>query len=483
MKIKGIVIAFIAFVAIVFSTNAANVIEVTSFKLMPNVQYADFNLLDTKVERDFTSKQPGFIHRESAMTEKGEYVVIVFWESSMAAKASMKKFMNDASVKEYASMIDGATMNMAQYDSKNKFNAEESGFVEVMSFNLKEDVKGSKFGKTNKKVEKDFTSNQNGFLQRIIGESDDRTQIVLVWWDTKANSDAALPLFMKAPIAETFMSMMDQKSIKMGRYISIDAMKELPEQLSNKDKAVALLNSFNTGDQSVIAYINAEKYTQHNLSVADGLEGFGEVMKYAPPEGFSANVVRAFQDGDYVFTHSEYDFFGDKIGVDIFRFEEGLIVEHWDNLIDVQEPNPSNHTQIDGSLELADIDKTEANKTVVREFIEKVLLNHEMDKLTNYINASNYTQHNPAVGDGLEGFGQAMKYFQEQGLVMEYTKLHMVLGEGNFVLAVSEGKFGKGEHTAYYDLFRLEEGKIVEHWDVIATIPSKEEWKNTNGKF
>ncbi len=66
---------------------------------------------------------------------------------------------------------------------------------------------------------------------------------------------------------------------------------------------------------------------------------------------------------------------------------------------------------------------------------------------------------------------------------MEYQKLHMVVGEGNFVLAVSEGKFGKGDPTAFYDLFRLENGLIVEHWDVITTIPPKSEWKNENGKF
>lgn len=254
-------------------------------------------------------------------------------------------------------------------------------------------------------------------------------------------------------------------------------------ELSNTEKVVALLNSFNTGDNSPIAYINPEKYIQHNLAVGDGLAGFGEVMKNAPEGGFKANVVRAFQDGDYVVTHTEYDFFGPKAGFDVFRFEDGKIVEHWDNLIEVQKPNPSGRTQFDGPTEVTDIDQTNANKKVVTDFIENVLLGHQMDKLTTYINPEKYHQHNPAVADGLDGFGQAMKYFAENGLVMEYTKLHKVLGSGNFVLSMSEGKFGKGEHTAFYDLFRLEDGKIVEHWDVIQAIPEKSEWKNNNGKF
>jgi len=254
-------------------------------------------------------------------------------------------------------------------------------------------------------------------------------------------------------------------------------------KLSNKEKVVALLNSFNTGDQTPISYINPNKYIQHNLAVGDGLEGFGAVMQHAPPQGFKANVIRAFEDGDYVFTHTEYDFFGPKAAFDVFRFEDGKIVEHWDNLLEVQKPNPSGRTQFDGAVEVTDLDKTDSNKNTVNEFIEKVLLNHEMDKVATYINPTNYIQHNPSVADGLDGFGAAMKYFAENGLVMEYTKLHKVLGQGNFVLTMSEGKFGSGEHTAFYDLFRLENGQIVEHWDVISPIPPQSEWKNNNGKF
>lgn len=87
------------------------------------------------------------------------------------------------------------------------------------------------------------------------------------------------------------------------------------------------------------------------------------------------------------------------------------------------------------------------------------------------------------MADGLDGLGAALQYFAENGLVMEYDKVHKVLGEGNFVLTLSEGKFGKGDHVAYYDLFRLENGQIVEHWDVIQPIPAESEWKNQNGKF
>jgi predicted SnoaL-like aldol condensation-catalyzing enzyme len=253
-------------------------------------------------------------------------------------------------------------------------------------------------------------------------------------------------------------------------------------ELSNRDKVIALLNSFNTGDPAPISYINPNQYTQHNLAVADGLEGFGALMKDAPEGGFKARIVRAFQDGDFVFTHTEYDFFGPKAGFDVFRFEEGLIVEHWDNLTEIQPPNPSGRTQFDGATRLIGPDKTEENKQLVGEFVRSILMNGEIARLTEFISTETYLQHNTAIADGLDGLGAALKQMAEQGLSMEYHQLHKVLGEGNFVLTMSEGRFA-GEHVSFYDLFRVDEGKIVEHWDVIEPIPAPSDWKNQNGKF
>ncbi len=253
-------------------------------------------------------------------------------------------------------------------------------------------------------------------------------------------------------------------------------------ELTRKEKVVALLNSFNTEDQTPITYINPEKYIQHNLSIGDGLAGFGELIQHAPPQGFKATIVRAFQDGNYVFTHTEYDFYGPKIGFDVFRFEDELIVEHWDNLIEVQPPNPSGRTQTDGAADITDKDKTAKNKQVVKDLLENVFMNGQMDKIASYISPTTYVQHNPQIGDGLDGLGSAMKAMGEKGMMMTYEKIHKVLGQGNFVLTMSEGKLGK-QSTAYYDLFRLKNGLIVEHWDVIAPIPIKSEWKNDNGKF
>lgn len=259
--------------------------------------------------------------------------------------------------------------------------------------------------------------------------------------------------------------------------------KEEKMKISNKEKVIALLKSIETGAQEPAGYINPNNYIQHNLGVADGLAGFGALLQQLPPNSAKVNTIRAFEDGDFVFTQTDYNFFGPKIGFDIFRFENGQIVEHWDNLQEKPlNPNPSGHTMIDGTNEIEDINKTEENKALVNNFVNDILVNGKMEKLTGYFDGDNYIQHNPQIADGLSGLGKALEYMASQGIIMKYNKVHRVLGEGNFILTISEGTFGD-KHTSFYDLFRVENGKIAEHWDVMETILPKGEWKNSNGKF
>ena len=92
-----------------------------------------------------------------------------------------------------------------------------------------------------------------------------------------------------------------------------------------------------------------------------------------------------------------------------------------------------------------------------------------------------------ATGDtdtaaGLDGLNASLAAYAEQGIDMVYTEMHLLLGEGNFVLAASEGTLG-GVPVTYYDLFRVEDGKIAEHWDVIENLADASTWQNDNGKF
>jgi predicted SnoaL-like aldol condensation-catalyzing enzyme len=139
----------------------------------------------------------------------------------------------------------------------------------------------------------------------------------------------------------------------------------------------------------------------------------------------------------------------------------------------------SGRSQTDGATDVSDLDKTDANRRLVAEFADKVLVGADYSVLTEYISTETYLQHNPEAADGLDGFGAAAAKWAEQGKNLVYKTIHKVIAEGDLVLLQSEGEFGVP--VAYYDLFRVADGKIVEHWDVISPIPA--ELPHANGVF
>lgn len=258
-------------------------------------------------------------------------------------------------------------------------------------------------------------------------------------------------------------------------------------EMSNIQKALELIGTFATGDAKLAASLLDEGYIQHNLAYGTGRDAFVGSVEYlaSAPVKTTVRNVRAFEDGDKVFLQSVYNFAGagEQVAFDIFRFNsEGLIAEHWDNLADVAEPNPSGHTQIDGTTEVSDLDKTEENRVLIEAFLEDVMQGKHPEKTPEYFAGDAYLQHNTGIADGLSGLGAALESLAANGIQMIYDRTYQVLAQGNFVLGVSEGTFG-GKSTSYYDLWRVEDGKIAEHWDVMETIADSASWQNDNGKF
>ena len=257
--------------------------------------------------------------------------------------------------------------------------------------------------------------------------------------------------------------------------------------MTNKEKALALINTFATGDVNKAKELLANDYIQHNLAYGTGAEAFVGSVDYlskAPTKTIVKNI-RAFEDGDKVFLQTVYNFSGagEQVAFDIFRFDSnGKIAEHWDNLANIAPANPSGHTQIDGDVVAKDLDKTNANKKLVENFLIDVMQNKHPEKTPEYFDGDKYIQHNISIADGLTGLGAALEALAKNGIQMIYDKIHQILAEGNFVLAVSEGTFG-GKPTSYYDLWRVDNGKIAEHWDVMEAIADKSTWQNQNGKF
>jgi predicted SnoaL-like aldol condensation-catalyzing enzyme len=250
-----------------------------------------------------------------------------------------------------------------------------------------------------------------------------------------------------------------------------------------KQQIRILLKGIETGDAASVAVVHPDKYIQHNPQTHEGGEGLAALFKRLSKSSPRVNIVRIFSDGDYVFGHTEYDFDTSRVGFEIFRFEGDLTVEHWDNIQPRKGPNCSGHSMVDGETEATDFDKTESNRELVRSFIDQVLVHGHLDKLENYLDDKCYCEHNPRIGDSLPALRAALSAAESsEGITIKYDKMHRILAEGNFVVSVCEGSVN-GIHSSFFDLFRVANDRIVEHWDTTEAVPPRSEWKNDNGKF
>lgn len=246
---------------------------------------------------------------------------------------------------------------------------------------------------------------------------------------------------------------------------------------SKRDLIRKLLKGIETGDANAAAVVNEAKYIQHNPQTHEGSEGLAALFARLSKTNPKVSFVRVFEDGDFAFAHNEYDFASLRVAFEVFRFEDGKAVEHWDNIQPMRGPNPSGRGMLDGDTGIVDLDRTEANRDTARRFVREVLIGRNLDRLPDYV-AADLIQHNPELPDGAVALRAAL----ETTAGTRYDRLHRVLAEGNFVLCLSEGH-KDGVHSSFYDLFRLDGGRVVEHWDTIEAIAPRSEWKNQNGKF
>jgi predicted SnoaL-like aldol condensation-catalyzing enzyme len=230
-----------------------------------------------------------------------------------------------------------------------------------------------------------------------------------------------------------------------------------------------------------------DRYTQHSTGVADGKEGFLAFFTpfLAAHPDRDIRIVRAFEDGCHVLVHAHQILDGGAtqwVTTDLFDTDANdRIVEHWDVISAFTGPNPSGHTQVDGSTEIDDLEKTEANKAVVAEFARAVLQGGELRRLADFLSADTFIQHSSQVGDGLATLQRFWENEAAAGRAIAYHEVFRIVGSGNFVVTYSRVGIGSAEF-AVFDIFRLEKGLIVEHWDNMEPIPSPEEACNS-GKF
>jgi len=183
--------------------------------------------------------------------------------------------------------------------------------------------------------------------------------------------------------------------------------------------------------------------------------------------GLDVHVVRSLVDGRYVFLHVRLSRRTDeakRAAACLFETKtDGAIVDRGRVITTWRDCIPSGRGLMDGETRIRDLDRTAANKEVVRAFITDGLRDGNIHHLSRYVSSRTFFQHNLLLEDGLAALAGFLSGKKARGETFRYEKILHLIGQGNFVVSLCAVRSGEDD-LRIFDIFRLEDGKIVEHW-------------------
>ena len=244
----------------------------------------------------------------------------------------------------------------------------------------------------------------------------------------------------------------------------------------NVEKATELLRGLSSGNRELATrHVSPDGFIQHDPMVADGVDGLREQAGRLTGQ---LEIVRVLEDGPFVVAHGQQDA-GDeqRVFFAVLQFENGFIVEHWRFSTPLSPPNLSGHTQTDGPTEPDRSQDTDGAKAVVRDYYETVHISGQHDRISDYMADDLQIRHEPGVQDGVAAFRQDLATLTRSRTIDDIV---LLLGQGDLVFIAARGTH-EGEPCAYIDLYRVEAGKLVEHWGFPQAILPQESSENGNG--
>jgi predicted SnoaL-like aldol condensation-catalyzing enzyme len=214
-------------------------------------------------------------------------------------------------------------------------------------------------------------------------------------------------------------------------------------------------------DLSLVDEYIREDYIQHSPTVKDGKTGLLEMLHFLkslpqPKEHGPSPIIRTIAEGDLVAVHLDVQFMGKRVAVvDLFRLQEANIAEHWDASQMQPEQQDGLITMTNGASEINEKMDSSANKKLVNEFYQAAFGKGDQIETGKFV-AKSYLDHDP---DG--GLLKRSDY---------HVKVHRLVAQGDFVVAQCEFISSTSKY-AHYDIFRIADDKIAEHWCVEQEVP------------
>ena len=247
--------------------------------------------------------------------------------------------------------------------------------------------------------------------------------------------------------------------------------------MTDSERSRTFLRGVAAGDAELATqHVDPDRYVEHDPGVPDGAVELWRHVDRLPKSGILPSLVRVLQDGAFVVTQVRRAV-DHAVAFEVFRFEGDLIVEHWVFSAEDAPPNKSGHTQADGPVKPQHLDETETNRRTVRDYYETVHLGVRHDEARRWFAGDLMIRHEPDVADGVGEFLCDLEVLTRGRTIDE---IRLLVAQGDLVFLAAQGTH-QGEACAYVDLYRVEDGKIVEHWGFPQPYPPAAGRKNGNG--
>jgi predicted SnoaL-like aldol condensation-catalyzing enzyme len=235
----------------------------------------------------------------------------------------------------------------------------------------------------------------------------------------------------------------------------------------------------------------ADDFIQHNPNAANGLAALKQFFsgQNAQPREIQPKVQRKVvamvAEGDTVLIVSPRELTDPKdkaqkyttVGFDAYRIQGGKVIEHWDAALKNSNAPTAAYTPVTANAKPAEElakssdKKLEANKMLIVNMWREAIEGRQREAIDKYF-AANFIQHAATMAPGLEGIKNMVNRGQPQAVPAKTAlKPTLLIAEGDFVAAIFSRQYNdpkdssKKYTTAGLELYRVENGKIVEHWD------------------
>lgn len=198
------------------SESSMGLIEVITVDLADGATAADFASVNADMKQNYVINQPGYLSRETRISEEGQIRIAVHWESKADSDNSIAGFGEAPGLAEFMAPLNADTMVVKQYEIRSGSDQVEfpgSNATEAITMTLNEGADVEAFLAANDVIREQYASLQPGFVARQSGVTEDGEWVLVVHWENAADSAASIAGFGEAPGLEEFMSFIDADSM------------------------------------------------------------------------------------------------------------------------------------------------------------------------------------------------------------------------------------------------------------------------------